>query len=150
MKLKSRRTLKRNKSAGFTLIELLVVVLIIGILAAIAVPQYFKVVERGKVTEAMQWLSGLKGTQERYLAKNGQYCTSGSVPSCLFDVGLGNLKYFSPPTLAAGTGSPSWKILLTRIAPLPAVYGGYVLTWDSGANPLLSCDNTDCTTDLLP
>jgi prepilin-type N-terminal cleavage/methylation domain-containing protein len=56
--------------AGFTLIELLVVVLIIGILAAIAVPQYFKVVEKGKFVESMQWLNSLKGAQERYLAKN--------------------------------------------------------------------------------
>lgn len=144
-----RLNAKRSR-AGFTLIELLVVVLIIGILAAIAVPQYYKVVERGKVTEAMQWLSGLKGTQERYLVKNGAYCISGTVPGCVFDVNLGILKYFAAPTLAVGTGSPSWKVVLTRQAPLPATYGAYGLTWDSGAVPMMSCDNTDCTTDLLP
>ena len=58
---------------GFTLIELLVVVLIIGILASIAIPQYFKVVEKARVAEAMSVISAVKSAEERYLAKGGAY-----------------------------------------------------------------------------
>ena len=58
------------KNQGFTLIEMLVVVLIIGILAGIALPQYNRTVERTKLSEALMNFKVLEGAVERYLLVN--------------------------------------------------------------------------------
>ena len=73
--IKSGMTPLFNNNA-FTLIELLVVVLIIGILAAVAVPQYQKAVEKSKATQVMALLKSLGNAQESYRLANGEYATS--------------------------------------------------------------------------
>jgi len=57
---------------AFTLIELLVVVLIIGILAAIALPQYNAALERSRRAEALLNLKALTDSMQRYVLQNGK------------------------------------------------------------------------------
>ena len=56
---------------GFTLIELLAVVLIMGILTAVAVPQYKKSLERSRMTEAVQMLPAIFDARERLFVEHG-------------------------------------------------------------------------------
>ena len=59
---------------GFTLIELLVVVLIIGILSAVALPQYTKAVEKSRIAEAESVLKTMREQLELLMLEDGGNC----------------------------------------------------------------------------
>ena len=70
---------------GFTLIEILIVVVIIGILATVAIPTYFKYVQKGYASDAKIQIKNIYMSADMYKQENGEY------PSDLSDMEDGYL-----------------------------------------------------------
>ena len=92
------------KKKGFTLIELLVVVLIIGILASIALPQYELVVEKSRASEAMVNAKAIQDAAQRHIQEHPEHESTG-ITNCtqIADVQLKGGSWQSGATCSVNT-----------------------------------------------
>lgn len=137
---------------GFTLIELMIVVAIIGILAAIAIPQYQNYVARSQASRVMAESGALKTAIEACILEGrtalgtgaGQ-CDPGATGSSLL-VGASQ----TGQTLATGTGVPQITSPLTTTSTITATFGNNAaaalatgtIVWTRDANGSWTCSAT--------
>ena len=117
----------KNISQGFTLLELLVVVLIIGILAAIAIPQYQMAVGKAKFSTLKNLTRSVAESAQRYFLSNGAYPSKYEDLDIEID-SLSNPKsYYDSSTfsfqLLDGTGCIIWRNSSDYIACSKIIFG---------------------------
>ena len=108
------------RQRGFTLIELMIAVAIIGILAAIAVPQFMKTTRKAKGAEVNAVFAELRQRQEEYHLANGVYFSTGTAETDTFPATPGRTAQLvtAPPA--------SWTTLKVRLSN-EKLYCGYVV-----------------------
>jgi type IV pilus assembly protein PilA len=96
--------LNGDSEAGFTLIELLVVMLILGILAAIALPAFFNQREKAGDAKAKEYAHTAQVAMETYATENGGLYTGGTQAKLEeIEPTLKSATFSAPPTVTAGT-----------------------------------------------
>jgi prepilin-type N-terminal cleavage/methylation domain-containing protein len=126
---------RRHLPRGFTLIELLIVVVIIGILAAIAIPKFQNTKGKANVTALKSDLRNLVTAEEAYYFDNGSYTQN-----------LSNLSFATSPgvvlTIATASGS-GWGAIATHPASFPltcAIFFGNITPVSPAVNEgLIGC-----------
>ena len=102
----------KKRQAGFTLIELLIVIAIIGILAAIAIPNLLNAVQRGKQKRTMSDMRALATAVEAYAVDNNLYpnaaCTGGLYTATGTVVTTASFSALTPTYIAQPPRQDGW------------------------------------------
>ena len=137
---------KKNSEKGFTLIELLVVIIIIGILAAIALPSFLNQASKARQSEAKTYVGSINRAQQAYYLERQQFGPSLNSLAIGISPATDNYNYSTGKQNKSATDVVKASTLVTSIAS-PVLAGQSPLKSYVGAVALITpTGSTDATT----
>jgi prepilin-type N-terminal cleavage/methylation domain-containing protein len=136
---------KKNGNKGFTLIELLVVVIIIGVLAAIALPNLLGQVAKGRQAEARTNLGAINRAQQVNRVETGTFAPLASLPISV----TGTYYTFTGPTGASATGAVTDASAISTYQNDIRDYSGGVGQTTAGVFSSVICETVSPTATLV-
>jgi type IV pilus assembly protein PilA len=134
---------KKGSEKGFTLIELLVVIIIIGILAAIALPSFLNQSNKAKQSEAKTYVGSLGKGQQAYFTEKNRFGSDINILGIGIKTGTVNYSYDSSATAAYSSANVSANAATSKGAPNSVALRGY-----AGMVQLNSISSTSDVTSL--
>lgn len=130
---------KAKAAGGFTLIELMIAIAIVGVLAAIAVPQFTSYLARARVSEAVNYAQSCKTGYVEF------YASRGTFPVNIADSGCTNISTDNIASVSIGGGNrPAIYVTLVDRAPLPAAIRNHVIVLQPlGSNNQLATEGNN-------
>lgn len=125
-----RTTRRQPNRKGFTLIELLIVVVIIGILAAVAIPKFSNTKEKAYVSAMKSDLKNLVSTQESYFADKNAYGDKTAIQATPYKYAVSGDS--TKVTLDVTGGPTGWKAKITNNSVTGAMKDCFVFGGDAG------------------